>query len=1038
MTRAVGARAYSLVILCFLSTLLGILIHRTHAQHRPERAAPRPSSLILVTELLKLAVLLGLAAVDSIGEKAKLAGLLWNLPIHESRRDSGHAEAVAASATAQQQLPAPCLPPPPAIDSVYAVRQTSAERRATLPEPEVEVLLDAPLTPLVELFPVKVHCSPLMKRSSLPNSATGKVTLPPGADLETREQWAHRAQLGVVSTLMEDIFSGDWWMLAIPAVLYAVQNNLLYVAARILTVPVFQILLQLRPPVTALCAMFILGRRVAALQWIALVVLGLGIVCMHVGAVHHKSGREYGLLHYGLHDGTASDHAPGLLAAIVSCFAGAVAASSFEYTVKQRHPLAPSPLPPSSHRLWIRCIQLSIFSCLLGLGMSLLQGDRAHVDAISNIALGLKNLHDPLQPWYAPVTSLGGGFFDGFTPSTWLIAIVQALTGVAIAAAIQHADTLAKEFTLAVSVVVAFAFALVVEIQPVPTVSYFGATAIVLAALSYRSAGASPAFRMEIDRARVTFAFLVAVGIVYLLSLPSGDGFAVRATVSKMPAYASSLGKALLPTGRPASPAAAPNEAALAVDTRPSVAIVDMTLVNEPLAAAASGVCGLGAHAYRESTWSPFGFPVTVPPDYPYWVMKTDQYALDDILTTKFATYERSVPLLSTPPPDFLFMPVLSEVWANAWGCKAPEWKEAAARTTQFLRDLAKSVGDTDYPPIVLPIATIRSNLDWVFTPELMDELKDKVVLVSIENAPKDHNEGFKYLIDVPYPTSFHLSARIPGKKTSLNDYFLNAGRPYLIHYGAGQTHPWGKPSSDPFNGFASRAALGAEIRAYQEAHAGNKTAPKIMWDDITDSVEQAQNLSPIHAHMEQAIFCLMPAGDSPSRRAFYEAIQLGCIPVVFREKSYGRLFPSTEMVNDISRYTVFIDETAYLAKEGPAVIEQLTDISLGEIRAKQEYMLKVAPKLQWALPELDEWIPLTSRRDAVPIAGMQVWNRTIALERMKDDEPLEDAFALLLKELTAIRDGHWRGGHAKDLRRGLRRLAVGKVNEQPPADEAE
>jgi hypothetical protein len=34
----------------------------------------------------------------------------------------------------------------------------------------------------------------------------------------------------------------------------------------------------------------------------------------------------------------------------------------------------------------------------------------------------------------------------------------------------------------------------------------------------------------------------------------------------------------------------------------------------------------------------------------------------------------------------------------------------------------------------------------------------------------------------------------------------------------------------------------------------------------------------------------LMPAGDSPSRRAFYEAIQLGCIPVIFREKSYGRV----------------------------------------------------------------------------------------------------------------------------------------------------
>jgi hypothetical protein len=34
----------------------------------------------------------------------------------------------------------------------------------------------------------------------------------------------------------------------------------------------------------------------------------------------------------------------------------------------------------------------------------------------------------------------------------------------------------------------------------------------------------------------------------------------------------------------------------------------------------------------------------------------------------------------------------------------------------------------------------------------------------------------------------------------------------------------------------------------------------------------------------------------------------------------------------------------------------------------------------------------------------MPVWNRTVALERIKDDEPLEDAFALLLKELRLHR----------------------------------
>jgi hypothetical protein len=38
-----------------------------------------------------------------------------------------------------------------------------------------------------------------------------------------------------------------------------------------------------------------------------------------------------------------------------------------------------------------------------------------------------------------------------------------------------------------------------------------------------------------------------------------------------------------------------------------------------------------------------------------------------------------------------------------------------------------------------------------------MDELKDKVVLVSIENAPKAHPEGLKYLIDVPCKRIYSL-----------------------------------------------------------------------------------------------------------------------------------------------------------------------------------------------------------------------------------------------------------------------------------------
>ncbi|GAA6022753.1 hypothetical protein JCM8202_002765 [Rhodotorula sphaerocarpa] len=1031
MSRGLSPRTIALAALCLQSTALGILVHANHAAHRPERSAPRSSSLILTTELLKLGLLLFLATLEAMRERRLDVRLL---PQH---RFQPSAEPPAEGAPHRERVPSRAIriPPPPSGPSSNAVRQAGHQNR-----PSLEVSLDAPLTPLSDLLPIQAQYAPLATRPDVPEKLVPKPDEPEEELGSPELAWARRRELGLARALVEEIFGPDWWIMAVPAVLFAIQNNLLYVAARTLSVPVFQVLLQLRPPITAVCVVFMLGRRITVLQWVALVVLGLGTVCMHVGGAHVKSSRQHGLLHYGLSTGLDAEYATGLAAAIISCFAGAVASTYFEFIVKRprRLPLglrgqtpADRDAIPERESIWIRAIQISLFGCFIGLCATLLQGDHAHLDSISGVALGLRNLHDPLQPWYSPITSLGGGFFDGFSSSTWMIVASQASTGVAIAAAIQHADILVKDFTLAVSMVLAFAFALLVDGQPAPTTSYLGAAAIVLAALAFRNAGASPPFRVQIDRSRVFLAALIVLLVIWMSAL-AADGLASETIPVRKGGNAthSSLDR---PLARQKPFVVQPSggfvlEASERLDRRPTVAVVDMTMVNEPLGAAASGACGLGARAYRELTWAPFGFPVNVPPDYPYWVMKTDQYALDDILSIKFATYERAVPLLSSPPPEFLFLPLFSEIWANPWGCKREELASAAARVTQFIRDLAKSAGDTPYPPIILPLATIRSKFDSVFTPDVMAELKDKVILVSIENAPHQHAEGFRYLIDVPYPTAFHLSERVPGRKMELHDFFLNMPRRYLIHYGAGQTHPWGQSSKDPFNGFALRAKIGAELKAFEAEQGQNETAPKIVWDDITNSVEKAENLSPIHAHMEQSIFCLMPAGDSPSRRAFYEAVQLGCIPVIFREKSYGRLFPTSPELNDLSRYTVLIDETDYLAGGGPSLIEQLQDISLGEIRAKQEHLYKIAHRTQWALPEQDEWLPSTNPRGAVPIAGLEVWNRTVARERDRNSNATEDAFAMLLRELAAIRDGTWQPGEAFDLRRGESRDGIFKV----------
>ena len=66
-----------------------------------------------------------------------------------------------------------------------------------------------------------------------------------------------------------------------------------------------------------------------------------------------------------------------------------------------------------------------------------------------------------------------------------------------------------------------------------------------------------------------------------------------------------------------------------------------------------------------------------------------------------------------------------------------------------------------------------------------MKELSDTVIVVGIEGALKTGVEAMKYVIDVPYPTRYHLAETgrrepIRGEKLSVGDHFLNHERPFL------------------------------------------------------------------------------------------------------------------------------------------------------------------------------------------------------------------------------------------------------------------
>lgn len=69
----------------------------------------------------------------------------------------------------------------------------------------------------------------------------------------------------------------DTSKLAIPSGLYAVQNNLLFIALSYLNAATYQVTYQLKILTTALCAVFMLKKTIEKHQWFSLVMLAIGV-----------------------------------------------------------------------------------------------------------------------------------------------------------------------------------------------------------------------------------------------------------------------------------------------------------------------------------------------------------------------------------------------------------------------------------------------------------------------------------------------------------------------------------------------------------------------------------------------------------------------------------------------------------------------------------------------------------------------------------------------------------------------------------------
>ena len=252
------------------------------------------------------------------------------------------------------------------------------------------------------------------------------------ATRDTRASLPGASTSAILVHLYRSTFAPDSWKLIVPAALYTLQNSLVYAAISNLDAVTFQVTYQLKILTTVLFSILLLGRSISLRQWLALVLLTLGVALVQIsGPLTADDWLER--LTSLIRGGTlpTSSAFKGLMAVVAASLTSGLTCVYFEKLVKDSM---------GSVSLWTRNVQLSFFSLFPALFIGVLWQDGA---AIAR-----------------------DGFFAGYSPVVWLTIGLQALGGLIVAVCIAYADNVAKNFAASLSIVVSYAATAVIFRTP--------------------------------------------------------------------------------------------------------------------------------------------------------------------------------------------------------------------------------------------------------------------------------------------------------------------------------------------------------------------------------------------------------------------------------------------------------------------------------------------------------------------------------------------------------------------------------------------
>ena len=251
------------------------------------------------------------------------------------------------------------------------------------------------------------------------------------------------------------ITARDVLQFAVPALLFALNNALLFAIVASIRPALFQLLSTTKTVFTAILFRLVLRRELTITQQAAVVILAAGAA---VSRLNSSCESE---------EGSGSGESPALLQGewlgvvltLVTCVASSFGGVFNEALLKKDGAI---------HSLFLQNALLYVWGVL-----------------INGIALGVRS-HDKIAE---------SGVLVGYAPPVWLLVIVNSVTGLSISAVLKHCDNLVRVFASGGSMIASMVIeALVLHIPPTPEV-ILAAIIVACTAVVYAREGAPKAIK---------------------------------------------------------------------------------------------------------------------------------------------------------------------------------------------------------------------------------------------------------------------------------------------------------------------------------------------------------------------------------------------------------------------------------------------------------------------------------------------------------------------------------------------------------------